>query len=281
MPLTGRMHFLARDPKYLHEKPYTLRYAPGPEDGFPQSNIDRVQHDILLHDLRPELELLEYGRCGFMLANCPSAMRYDDYDDSSKVEGVHAAEVTDVVRRALGAASADLLDWVVRRRHPTWPIATGTSYAFNQPASRAHIDHTYEGSRTIIRGTYGEKAEAILEGRWQCVNVWHPLRGPLVDWPLAVCDASTVDFANDSMPGDVVDRDHVFENTQIHHNENQKWYYLSKQIPSEMIIFKNADSEEPNGAAPGVPHASFDNPNTKDTDIRRESIEMRILVQWR
>lgn len=113
-PLTGRMHFLARDPKYLHEKPYTLRYAPGPEDGFPQSNIDRVQHDILLHDLRPELELLEYGRCGFMLANCPSAMRYDDYDDISRIEAVHAAEVTDVVRHALGAESADLLDWVVR-----------------------------------------------------------------------------------------------------------------------------------------------------------------------
>jgi hypothetical protein len=30
----------------------------------------------------------------------------------------------------------------------------------------------------------------------------------------------------------------------------------------------------------GVPHASFDNPVTKDSDLRRESIEMRVLVLW-
>lgn len=30
----------------------------------------------------------------------------------------------------------------------------------------------------------------------------------------------------------------------------------------------------------GVPHASFDNPLTVDSDIRRESIEFRTLVRW-
>lgn len=82
-------------------------------------------------------------------------------------------------------------------------------------------------------------------------SVWHPLQGPLVDWPLALCDAQTVDFKNDTMAGDVVDRDNVFENTQVHYNPGQKWYYLSNQMPTELVIFKNADSEEPNGATPG------------------------------
>ncbi|KAK2732803.1 hypothetical protein CKAH01_08624 [Colletotrichum kahawae] len=275
--VTGRMHFLARDPKYLREKPYTLRYAPAPEDGFPQSNIDRVQHQLTFHDLRLHSEL-EYGRAGFMVSECLSLMQYEDYADNKKIETIHAGEVTKAVRQALRAASVDLLDYVVRRRHPTWPIATGETYAFNQPASGAHIDHTYEGGRAIIRETYGELADTILKGRW---HVWHPLQGPLIDWPLALCDAETVDFAADAMPGDVVDRDNVFENTQIHYNPNQKWYYVSNQLPTELIIFKNADSEEGNGATAGVPHASFDNPLVKETDILRESIEMRVLVQWK
>jgi hypothetical protein len=53
------------------------------------------------------------------------------------------------------------------------------------------------------------------------------------------------------MAGDVVDRNQVFENTQVHFNPDMKWYYLSDQMPDELIIFKNADSEEPRGATPG------------------------------
>ncbi len=72
-----------------------------------------------------------------------------------------------------------------------------------------------------------------------------------MDWPLALCDAETVDFENDTMAGDVVDRDAVFENTQVHFNPGQKWYYLPNQMPSELLIFKNADSESKLGASAG------------------------------
>jgi hypothetical protein len=82
-------------------------------------------------------------------------------------------------------------------------------------------------------------------------SVWHPLQGPLVDWPLALCDGSTVDFENDTMAGDIVDKDAVFENTQVHFNAEQKWYYLPDQMPEELLIFKNADSEEESGGIPG------------------------------
>lgn len=82
-------------------------------------------------------------------------------------------------------------------------------------------------------------------------SVWHPLKGPLVDWPLAVCDAASVDFENDTMAGDVVERAKAFENTQVHFNPGQKWYYLKDQLSSELLIFKNADSQSVYGASPG------------------------------
>ena len=137
----------------------------------------------------------------------------------------------------------------------------------------SRIDHTYEAGCQLIKDAYGEKADIVLSGKWQCIkwaffsqtlinrakpqgSVWHPLQGPLVDWPLALCDASTVNFANDTMPGDVVDRDAIFENTQVHFSQGQKWFYLSNQLPSEMLIFKNADSDEKFGASPGEYNSS-------------------------
>ena len=72
-----------------------------------------------------------------------------------------------------------------------------------------------------------------------------------MDWPLAVCDAASVNFENDTMAGDVVERAKAFENTQVHFNHHQKWYYLKDQLPSELLIFKNADSQSIYGASPG------------------------------
>lgn len=165
----GKMHFLARDPKYAHEKPYTLRYTPAPESGIPQTNIARVEHPIVFHDWRGR-EDLRYEECGFGLAKLDEALPYDDFASSSQIEGVHAPRVLQAVRSALGAASAELVDYVVRRRHASWPVSTGEPYAFQQPASRAHIDHTYAGAVAVIREAHGQAAEDVLSKRWQLVK---------------------------------------------------------------------------------------------------------------
>ena len=72
-------------------------------------------------------------------------------------------------------------------------------------------------------------------------SVWKPLRGPLRDWPLALCDAASVQ-ANDLTPADVVFDTKVTENTQVHHDAAHKWYYLEDQDPSELLVFRQADS---------------------------------------
>jgi hypothetical protein len=139
LAIDGRMHFLSRDPKYTHEKPYTLRYTPAPDDGVPQTNIERVEHPLRFHDIRTRPDL-RYDQCGFTVAKLENdGMRYEDYADSEKIEGLHTTQVLETVKKALRASSAELIDYVVRRRHPTWPIATGDTYQYQQPASRAHI----------------------------------------------------------------------------------------------------------------------------------------------
>lgn len=110
-------------------------------------------------------------------------------------------------------------------------------------------------------------AEKLVKKRYQCIksvqntarigsrslspsplltphSIWKPLKGPVRDRPLAFCDAKTVDSANDLVTSDVVYDDHSEENYQVHYNPKQRWLYLSDQQPSEMLVFRCADSWE-------------------------------------
>lgn len=118
------------------------------------------------------------------------------------------------------------------------------------------------------------------------------------DWPLALCDATTVAPEKDLEPADLVYADYVIENCQIYHTNRQKWYYLSDQTESEAWVFRQTDSKR--GAGPGehgllpnqeylenmlteitgVPHSSFPNPEVSGDDPPRESIEVRAIVYY-
>lgn len=111
LEVEGKVYFLTRDPKYAEIKPYTLRYTP--EDGFPQTNVERTLHTIRFHNMRLETDL-QYEKCGFKVASVSSQMTYADYGDNEKIETVHTKEVEACVKASLNASSAEVLDYVVR-----------------------------------------------------------------------------------------------------------------------------------------------------------------------
>jgi hypothetical protein len=112
LTVTAPIYFLARSPKYTTIKPYTLRYRPA--NGFPQTNVERVLHEVEIRDMRTHPELA-YEQCGFTMAEMKgcSGMRHEDYDDVGMVEGTHQKEVVDVVMGALGAREVVVCDYVV------------------------------------------------------------------------------------------------------------------------------------------------------------------------
>jgi hypothetical protein len=69
------------------------------------------------------------------------------------------------------------------------------------------------------------------------------------DWPLALCSAKTVNPIEDLEPCDLVYPDYVVENMQIYHTDQQKWFYVSDQMPNEAWVFLQADTKP--GAVPG------------------------------
>ena len=72
-------------------------------------------------------------------------------------------------------------------------------------------------------------------------SIWKPLRGPLRDWPLALCDAETVQ-ADHLVAADKVFEARFSENLQVYYDAAQSWFYLKDQEPSELLVFRQADS---------------------------------------
>jgi hypothetical protein len=110
----------------------------------------------------------------------------------------------------------------------------------------AHIDATPQDLVRQIKRRHLSDAENILSGRAQYITVWKPLRGPLHDYPLALCDRQSVDPEKDLEPQDIVDKNEVLENVHVYHRPQHRWYYLRGQEASELLIFRQADTR-PNG----------------------------------
>ncbi|KAF2238371.1 hypothetical protein EV356DRAFT_507472 [Viridothelium virens] len=109
------------------------------------------------------------------------------------------------------------------------------------------------------------------------MTFWRPIHGPNRDWPLALCDAQTVNVNLDGEVSDYVTPFKSREHCVLYHRENHRWYYLSDQEIGEGLLFRQYDSGLGNGS--GTPHASFMNPNGTGTEARH-SVEARLVVFW-
>jgi hypothetical protein len=75
-------------------------------------------------------------------------------------------------------------------------------------------------------------------------SIWKPLYGPLTNWPLALCDAQTVNLEEDCIATDVVTRIGWTENYQVYTNPHYRWYYLNNQEADELALFRQCDTDE-------------------------------------
>ena len=110
---------------------------------------------------------------------------------------------------------------------------------------------------------------------FEIVNVWRPIRGPLRDAPLAVCDATSVVFS-DFVPSDLVYRDRTGETYRVTYNPPHRWFYVPEMRVDEAILIKCFDSAE--DKARFTAHSAFRDPTAPKDMLPRESIELRTLA---
>lgn len=58
-----------------------------------------------------------------------------------------------------------------------------------------------------------------------------------------MCDFNSVDVQNDVSFNDCLHYNHVGENQLLHASKDHKWYYLSDQKETELLVFRNTDSK--------------------------------------
>ena len=247
-------------------------YVDEPPPGAPRSTAVYEPHRAAIRDVRPIRDELSLDRQGFVLRDLPSGLEDSAADD--RIVGIYYPEVRQLLAEITGAARVFIFDHTIRRR-----IAGGDDYATGtprQPVPRVHVDHTDRSGPQNVRDRLGHEAEALLRGRVRIVNVWRPIRGPVHDAPLAVCDASSVDAA-DLIPSDLVYRHRVGETYAVTHNPRHRWFYAPAMQPSEALLIKCYDSLT-DGRARFSPHTAFEDPNAPADARPRESIEVRALL---
>ncbi|KAK8022426.1 hypothetical protein PG993_013193 [Apiospora rasikravindrae] len=162
----------------------------------------------------------------------------------------------------------------VRKRDVDFPdVVRGYRKEYEQPSSIAHCDWSKNGSLKVLHWCFPGN-ESYWEGkRFDMLNVWRPLKQPSDDWPLAVCDYTTVDPDHDIRLSDAIRRDRVDEVCVLHYNEKHKWYYLKDQGVEDLLVFRNADSH---GERARAFHAAVHNPQAQGPP--RESVEVRLVA---
>ena len=257
------------------ERPYDYAYAP--PAGVPWQNYRSDPRPMRIADARSFARAPALDREGYTLVSAPSAV--GDFYDEAAVERIYYPEVAELARAALGASQAYVFDHLVRRREPGSALSFGRRVAGERPSAngRVHNDYTEaSGPRRmaqVLSASDGEGRE--LPRRFAIVNVWRPIKGPVVDAPLALCDARSV-AAADLVASDVHYPLRTGEIYLVAHSPRHRWSYFPEMQPHEALVFRQFDSD---AQAPRfVPHAAFDHPLTPRDAALRESIEARVIV---
>jgi hypothetical protein len=256
--LTAKLHYLKRGP----ERPVFYRIEPPP--GVPQWNGIDDEREVRVEDARGRESDFTLDRNGFALVKAPTAVA--DFYDPEEIKRVYYPEVERLLREQLGASRVFVFDHNVRNAgRPGVAV----------PSRQVHNDHTVNSAPRRVRDHLGADADELLKHRFGVVNVWRPIRGPVLDSPLALCDART--FTDDDLIASDLVYAHVRgETSRVEYKPSHRWYYFSEMQADEALLIRIHDSAN-DGRARLSFHTSFENPLAPSAPPR-ESIEVRTLV---
>src|SRR5438270_974789 len=251
----------------MAEKPFSYNYEPPP--GTPLRNGSPETHQVRVHDARAVAGQLSLDREGFVLLHQPTGVA--DFYDDDEVKRVYYPECERLMREATGAVKVVAFDHITRNA-----ALSAKGNRIKQPADRVHNDYTDWSAPQRVRDLMGDEAEELLRHRFAINNVWRPIRGPLLQSPLALCDASSLAEEN-LIASDLRYPDRTGEIYAVTYNPAQRWYYFPRMQADEAVIIRCFDSAR-RGAARFSAHGAFDDPQSPADAPPRESIELRTLV---
>jgi len=247
-------------------------YAHAEPSGTEPETVRFASHRVGIQDVRGG-EPLGLDPHGATLGRWPTRVRR--FYDERHVQQRYYPESAEIIQAALGADRVIVFDHNVRRG--TALSAQTGGQGIGRPVYHAHTDYTPRSALTRLRRELGPHAEEGLT-RYLQVNLWRPIRGPVRDAPLALCDGASV--ASDALRAtELRYPDRTGEIYYLLHEPEQRWYFASDMSVDEAWLFKNFDSAPP-GPGYVAPHSAFTGARHLH-GAPRESIEVRALAIFR
>ncbi len=129
-------------------------------------------------------------REGFELIVSPTAVA--DLNSDDLVTNAYYPEIEALLKKRFGATRIAIFDATRRSDRGT---GAANPDGRRGPAVRLHVDYTQKSGPQRLKDTIGiAEAERLLASgaRVIQVNVWRPIKGPVLRAPLAVADASSI-----------------------------------------------------------------------------------------
>ncbi len=225
------------------------------------------RRSMLIYDARPLTDLLSLDVEGFALKRCASAV--SDFYDPAQVRSVYYPEVEQLVKEVTGAAKVVAFEHDVRCA----PKAQLGMNAVRAPVKVVHDDYTEKSAPGRVRLYLPKEADVLLQARYEVINVWRAIGGPVAESPLAVCDARSIK-EEEIVPTEEGVKHEVY---LFKFSPGHQWFYFPAMEPDEALLIKCFDSLN-DGRARLTAHSAFDDPTTSPNARPRESIEVRTLA---
>lgn len=257
-----------------------------------------------------------FQKYGFVLLNHETKMSADDWlasssrplptrkelaklatdatSDTAPVKEIYAKEIDPLLR--------DLIPGVTEVEYPKFALRRGPGGPNNFYGTGVHQDFGVypEDMKTIFAiknesdsqsRNYEEWRAKLQDGSckgFSIINFWRPvlpMKGPVQNTPLAVCDPNTVEMSEivpQDLYGFVPGGQH---NMGIKFSEKQKWYYYPDMTKDEVLVFRqfhyDRDVAAPYDRLKTVFHTAFNHPGAPKDAEQRCSSEYRINVYWK
>jgi hypothetical protein len=252
-----------------------------PSSGRAAVRPPAVRHEVTIHDARSIAGRLRLDEHGFELHS--SRSDFAGFYDEAAVREHYYPEVEAVMKALTGALAVVAFDHNVRSA----VRAARGEMGVRVPVDQVHNDYTERSGPKRKQEILAAAGRADLAGRrFAFVNLWRPIVGPVLDNPLALCDAGSVsagDLADTAIlhfgEDDLEVPRHTGHIYSVRHNPAHRWFYLSQMQSDEALLLKCYDSRT-DGVARFMPHTGFKSPDCPSEYVPRESIEVRCLVVY-
>lgn len=244
------------------------------------SNFIQTPTRLTIHDLRGKETSVNLDTNAMEVCKYEGTVN-DEFVDNSKEQEIYYDEIKSFFKSHLGASRVIIYNHIFRSRGPPRSDAE-VNVNHKNPVLYPHVDLDTAGAHLKVKQLLGdEEAEKVMKNRFQIINFWRPLGpNPIKNKPLAICDYSSLDLANDVHHLDVRGSLNALTAYTISKSKDdtQKWFYLSDMRSNEMILIKVYDSN-PN-VAQYCFHTAFVNEHEPECNLDQKSIEVRCLILY-